>query len=194
MIQSTNNTRPIIPDSNRFIRSDAVTSITETEKKWLIDLNVTMVFDLRTAQERHENPSPLATDSRFTYICAPVINGSTVPATPDDVSASYIAMIDDEFMQIIDRIMNASSNVLFFCNAGKDRSGVVSAVLLHRLGYGRAYIVDDYMKSAERLRSVLEQYLQEHPGIDRNVITPHPEYMERFLDWFERVFYRMVKK
>ena len=188
MITSTYNTRPLIPDSNRFIRSDAVTSITEKEKQWLIDQNITTIIDLRTDRERHEKPSPLATDSRFSYTCAPVRHGSTVPATPDDVSASYIAMIDDEFMQIIDRIINASSNVLFFCTAGKDRSGVVSAVLLHRLGYSRAYIVEDYMKSAERLQSVLEHFLQEHPDADRNVITPHPEYMERFLDWFERVY------
>ena len=188
MITSTYNTRPLIPDSNRFIRSDAVTNITEKEKQWLIDQKITTVFDLRTDRERCEKPSPLATDSRFSYTCAPVRHGSTVPAMPDDVSASYIAMIDDEFMQIIDRIMNASSNVLFFCNAGKDRSGVVSAVLLHRLGYDRAYIVEDYMKSAERLQSVLEHFLQEHPDADRNVITPHPEYMERFLDWFERVY------
>ncbi|MBR0091782.1 MAG: tyrosine-protein phosphatase [Lachnospiraceae bacterium] len=188
MITSTYNTRPLIPDSNRFIRSDAVTDITEKEKQWLIDQRITTVFDLRTDRERHEKPSPLATDSRFSYTCTPVRHGSTVPATPDDVSASYIAMIDDEFMQIIDRITNASSNVLFFCNAGKDRSGVVSAVLLHSLGYDRAYIVEDYMKSAECLRSVLEQYLQEHPDVDRNVITPHPGYMERFLDWFEGVY------
>ena len=188
MIQSTNNTRPIIPDSNRFIRSDAVTSITETEKKRLIDLNVTTVFDLRTDKERHEKPSPLSIDNRFTYFNAPVKHSSTVPDTPDEVSASYISMVDEEFMGGIDKMMNASSNVLFFCNAGKDRSGVVSAVLLHRLGYDRSYIVNDYMKSKECLQNVLEQYVMEHPDVDIKVITPQPEYMERFLDWFERTY------
>ena len=107
MITSTYNTRPLIPDSNRFIRSDAVTSITEKEKQWLIDQKITTVFDLRTDRERHEKPSPLATDSRFSYTCAPVRHGSTVPAMPDDVSASYIAMIDDEFRRVSSKRLRA---------------------------------------------------------------------------------------
>lgn len=39
-------------------------------------------------------------------------------------------MLDSQMYRIIDLICNAKSNVLYFCNAGKDRTGVVSAILL----------------------------------------------------------------
>ena len=83
-------------------------------------------------------------------------------------------------------ILNADTNVLYFCNAGKDRTGVVSAVLLHRLGMSRAYIVEDYMKSRENLKDLLDAFARQFPEVDRAVITPHPEYMEGFLDWLEQ--------
>ena len=72
---------------------------------------------------------------------------------------------------------------LYFCNAGKDRTGVVSAILLTRLGYDREYIVADYMKSAENLRGTLEAFVKNRPDVDLNVITPQPAYMQDFLTW-----------
>ncbi len=40
-----------------------------------------------------------------------------------------------EIDKIINTIMNADSNVMYFCGAGKDRTGVVSAIILRKLGY-----------------------------------------------------------
>lgn len=85
--------------------------------------------------------------------------------------------------KIIDTIMNAESNVLFFCNAGKDRTGVVSAIILHRLGVDDEYIINDYMLSAENLKDMLFAYAEQYPEVDINVITPKREYMEKFLVW-----------
>ena len=81
--------------------------------------------------------------------------------------------------------MNADSNVLFFCNAGKDRTGVLSAVILHEMGYTREYIVTDYLKSAVNLREMLAVYAESNPAVDINVITPQRRYIEEFLDIYE---------
>lgn len=40
---------------------------------------------------------------------------------------------------IIDTILNADTNVVYFCNAGKDRTGVVTAIILSNLGYENNY-------------------------------------------------------
>ena len=42
-------------------------------------------------------------------------------------------MLDEKMEKIIHTIMNAKSNVLFFCGAGKDRTGVVSAIIWKKL-------------------------------------------------------------
>lgn len=47
MLQSTKNTRAILPDSYRFVRSDVPDSLTEPEIQWLIKHNIVTVIDLR---------------------------------------------------------------------------------------------------------------------------------------------------
>lgn len=56
-------------------------------------------------------------------------------------------MIDDKMKNIINVIMNAESKVLYFCTVGKDRTGVVSALILKCLGFSDEIIIDDYMES-----------------------------------------------
>lgn len=106
-----------------------------------------------------------------------------MPECTDDVPLSYIRMADGQMNKIIDTIMNAESNVLFFCNAGKDRTGVVSAIILHRLGADDEFIINDYLLSADNLKEMLQAYAEQNPEIDINVITPKREYMEKFLAW-----------
>lgn len=101
---------------------------------------------------------PLMDDGRFQYHCMPVTGGNAVPESVEDVSKSCINMVDVQMNKIIGTIINADTNVLYFCNAGKDRTGVVSALLLHKLGMSQEYIINDYMESGIHLKSMLEAY------------------------------------
>ena len=51
--------------------------------------------------------------------------------------------------------MDANSNVLFFCGAGKDRTGVVSAFIMKRLGCSDQAIIEDYMETKDNLMGFL---------------------------------------
>lgn len=90
-------------------------------------------------------------------------------------------MIDDKMKNIINVIMNAESKVLYFCTAGKDRTGVVSALILKRLGFSDEVIVDDYMESKDNLMDMLIAYVDIHPEVDIEIITPHRDTMEQLL-------------
>ena len=182
--QSTLNTRPIIDNNFKYIRSDVPTKITESEKNWLLSNNITTIVDLRTDEERERKPCPLVEDNRFTYYVFTITGGEKVPSSTDDVSKSYIAMVDTQFDTMIEFLLNIKSNVLYFCNAGKDRTGVVSAVLLYKLGISRKHIVDDYMKSKFNLEILLNEFARQNPAIDINIITPHKRYIEEFLKWY----------
>lgn len=83
--------------------------------------------------------------------------------------------------KIIDTIMNAESKVMYFCTAGKDRTGVVSAIILKRLGFSNKVIIDDYMESKDNLMDMLIEYAHSHPEVDIEIIIPHRKNMERFL-------------
>ena len=186
IFENTLNTRSILKENLRFIRSDVPTIVTEEERLWLIENNITTIVDLRTEKERTRKVCPLADDERFDYFCMPVTGGDIVPKTVNDVSASYVNMVDKHLYKTIDFIYNNKSHVLYFCNAGKDRTGVVSAILLYKSGYTVDYIVADYMKSKENLKEVLTAFVSQNPEIDINVITPDERYIKEFLDWFTK--------
>lgn len=181
IFESTKNTRPILPGSYRFIRSDVPTKITERELAWLIERNITTVVDLRGDEERNEKPCPLENDSRFQYHCLPVTGGNKVPDCAENVALSYIEMVDIQMSRIVETILTAPSNVLYFCSAGKDRTGVVSAMLLLQMGMDEEYIIEDYMKSKDNLMDVLLEAVAKDPTLDIDIITPRREYMREFL-------------
>lgn len=184
IFESTINKRPIIEGSFRFVRSDVPVQVSETEREWLLANAINTIVDLRTEEERIKKGCQLAKDNRFNYYCMPVTGGNEIPLSVDEVTKSYVGMVDAQLYNTIDFILGVKSNVLYFCNAGKDRTGVISAILLHKLGVKFDYIVNDYMKSKANLKDMLESYVKENPMVDIDVITPHECYIEGFLKWF----------
>lgn len=181
---NTLNTRPILENSLKYIRSDVPTQISEDEKNWLFQNNITTIVDLRTEEERIRKECPLSKDMRFSYYCMPVTGGSAIPKSVNEVSKSYIKMVDEQLCEIVDFMMNVNSNVLYFCNAGKDRTGVISAILLMKAGMDIEYIIDDYMKSESNLKVMLEDYAKQNQEVDIHVITPHERYIRDFIEWY----------
>ena len=59
----------------------------------------------------------------------------------------------------------------------------MSAILLHKSGMSREYIIADFMKTASNPEAYLAQFAGEHPGIRLYVITPHERYTEELLAW-----------
>ena len=184
IFQNTLNTRSILENSFKYIRSDVPTKITEKEKDWLLSNNITTIVDLRTDEERVKKQCPLTDDNRFSYYAFAIAGGDKVPPSTDDVSKSYIAMVDTQFNTMIEFLLNTKSNVLYFCNAGKDRTGVVSAVLLYKMGMSSEYIVNDYLKSKFNLEALLNEFARQNPTVDIDIITPNKRYIEEFLKWY----------
>ncbi len=182
IFKNTLNTRQILPNNNKYIRSDVPTTIIEEEKEWLLENNITTIVDLRTDEERDKKECPLIKDARFHYYCMPVTGGNAIPESVEDVSLSYVAMVDEQLNNTIDFMLNNQSNILYFCNAGKDRTGVVSAILLWKSGMSIEYIIEDYMKSKTNLGEMLESFARQNPEVDINVITPHERYMREFME------------
>lgn len=182
LFKNTYNTRSILPDGFRFIRSDVPNRITEKEVQWLIDHNVTTVIDLRDDKEREQKKCQLINNKHFQYYCMPVTGGNSIPKSVDDVSKSYLKMADEQMDKNINTISKAEANVLYFCNAGKDRTGVVSAILLYKMGMSLDYIIKDYMDSKNNLKNILEEYAKQFPDINIDIIMPHERYIQEFLE------------
>ena len=175
------NTRALPTGVLRYIRSDYPGNLSDEEVRWLVDHNVTTVVDLREEKEYTVRQCRLEAEEGFTYYHLPVTGGGDTPKSPAAVATTYLGMLDEQMDRIIDTIMNADSNVLYFCGAGKDRTGVVSAVILRKLGYSDQAIVDDYMETKDNLMGFLTAYVAEHPEVDINIIIPNEENIRKVL-------------
>ena len=194
LLSSTSNTRDLggypamagkttLP--NRIWRSDIPTSRCESDEKRLRALSLTAVLDLRTDRETARKPCAYAGINGFAYHRVPFTIGSEPPATLEDVPLSYLEIAcQREAADALRIIAEADTGVLLGCTAGKDRTGVISALLLLACGVDRSVIVDDYTVSREYNRERLEAYLSEHPEVDRRIVLANPASMSRFLALF----------
>lgn len=181
LLQSTRNTRALPTGTMRYIRSDAPENLTEREVQWLLDNNIITIVDLRSEEEIVKKPCFLKEKNGFRYFHLPVTGGGDIPKSLEHLHIVYRQMVDEKMEEIIDIIMNVDSNVMYFCTAGKDRTGVVSAIILKRLGFSDEVIIEDYMKSKDNLMDMLTAYVSVHPEVDIEIIIPHRENMEQLL-------------
>ena len=181
LLRSTLNTRALPVGGLRYIRSDAPLCLTEEEIQWLLDNHITTLVDLRSAQELEHKPCPLQDVAGFTYYHIPVTGGGDTPKSREHLYEVYRGMVDAQMDAILETILNAASNVMYFCTAGKDRTGVVSALLLKRLGISEEVIVEDYMKSKDNLLDMLTSYVKNHPEVDIDIIVPQEENIRQVL-------------
>ncbi len=181
LLESTRNTRVLPTGTMRYVRSDVPENLTAKEIQWLLDNNITTIVDLRSDEEVVRKPCYLKERDGFRYVHLPVTGGGDTPKSLEHLHIVYRQMLDEKMEEIIDVIMNAKSNVMYFCTAGKDRTGVVSAIILKRLGFSDEVIIDDYMQSKDNLMDMLMAYVSAHPEVDLEIIIPHRENMEKLL-------------
>ncbi|MDE7390834.1 MAG: tyrosine-protein phosphatase [Lachnospiraceae bacterium] len=181
LLQSTKNTRALPTGTMRYIRSDVPKNLTDEEVQWLLDNQITTIVDLRSDEEIVKVPCCLKDRNGFSYFHLSVTGGGDIPKSREHLYTVYRQMVDEKMERIIDTIINAESNVMYFCTAGKDRTGVVSAIILKRLGFSDEVIIDDYMKSKDNLMDMLMSYASVHNEIDIETIIPHSENMKQLL-------------
>ncbi len=187
LLKSTLNTRALPTGDLRDIRSDYPGNLTGAEVKWLLDNGITTIVDLREEKEYSVRPCRLENEDGFTYYHLPVTGGGDTPKSREAVGEIYLGMLDEQMDKIISTIMNAESSVMYFCGAGKDRTGVVSAIILRKLGYDDQVVIDDYMETKDNLMGFLTAYVKEHPETDINIIIPNEENIKKVLSEYSDV-------
>jgi hypothetical protein len=89
---------------------------------------------------------------------------------PDFVTARYLSMLSEgtETVATAVRLLADPRRrpAVFHCSVGKDRTGVLSAVVLGFLGVPDEVIVDDYALSYQAMLRVLERLRAEFPDSD----------------------------
>jgi len=185
---------------HKFLRADDLGRLTERDIQTLLDYGVIAVIDLRSGAELRNLPNPFATLETVEYVNLPLM--SDAAAAPDltrvmaDVPEDYLKqayiemlvnsqMVIAEIFRFIAR--HPDGCVLFHCAAGKDRTGVIAALLLGLAGVARADILANY--------SLTHTYLRENRAMmdvseqfPRALMYSLIEYMEPALDLIEKQY------
>jgi len=157
----------------RVYRSATLQSLTPSAIDWLRQRGVQTAVDLRSEREAMVEGSVFTETSRPCVLGLPV---RSPPPTADDpyvlpspgdwhaIAEFYLRFLHSSPQTIVAAItLAARSTVLYHCAAGKDRTGVVVALLLDAIGVERSAISVDYAMSTERLPQV-RQVLNQSPG------------------------------
>jgi protein-tyrosine phosphatase len=160
----------------KIFRSDNLSNLKESEFPKFEDLNIRTVYDLRTTHEikGKEDHIPAGT----TYIHAPtlednedllskmrakVINGEITDEQSRTMMLDlYRSVISDNIpalKKLVQQIVNSNDAVLYHCSAGKDRTGVLTAILLSILKVNRETITQEYLLSNYYRRAKLENIM-----------------------------------
>jgi protein-tyrosine phosphatase len=174
----------------RIIRSDVPLSLSRQDIGILTNLGVTAAIDFRSASEITAKPSAFSLLPDFSYFHCPFAIGNQDPGSAEGVPPLYARIISD--FPIMRRVMQTIAGqpgaVVIHCAAGKDRTGVVSALLLLTVGVSESDILVDYQISYTYRRRLIDALRRQHPGLPEYVGRTDMIYMEKTLDQFFKTY------
>ena len=171
-----------------LFRSDRLSTLTDDDLEELGSRGIRTVVDFRAGPEIERDRSRLW-PGVTAHISLPVgdtvdgdismvdqiFEGRLRSVSESDMADLYLKMIGESgerFAQLVALAADIDHlPMLFHCTAGKDRSGIASALLLEALGVGREAVLDDYcltneLRSQRRIAELTPQFAK--LGIDIN--------------------------
>lgn len=143
----------------RLLRSESPHTLTDEGLRALLDLGIGAVIDLRTVSEREHRPSPLVEAGVHTVHAPIFTDDDDYPdhlATAAEVYCWWLRERSTGIALAMNSIADApSAPVLVHCHAGKDRTGVIVALVLRLAGVDVGTIADDYAISGVQLADML---------------------------------------
>ena len=167
-----------------FVRTDCPIGISENDKQYLLKYGVTLSVDLRGVNEQKATPSGMNGVPGHTYVHCPITeeheiiksgpDGKRAPLAapgPDfDLADSYIEMLETGkpwAKKVIELLTNWDGVAMFHCYIGKDRAGLIAALLLGAVGVCDTDIMMDYSASMSCLRPKYEKMTKMHVPIGK---------------------------
>ena len=188
--------------SGRFLRADAPVRLDEHDRSILLAYPVRTVIDLRSDSELKAAPSHFAQDTSVNYHHVSLMGddiGKAMAALAEYAyqnannraaqvgPADFYVMLLDRSQESIGQVMNLLADAppgtsLFNCSHGKDRTGVIAALLLLLAGVPEDAVVENYQVSDILLQPWFDTFIHEIPKKDLVFYNTNPRHMRQTLD------------
>ena len=156
-----------------FVRADSVARLSDEGWSALVEHGVTRIVDLRWAEEAEQDP-PRDVDVEVVHVSLlgaydPEIRDEIDDYLPDDVAGyraeQYRVFLErhrSEFARAFAALADADDGaVVFHCLAGKDRTGLIAALLLRLAGASIEDVAADYELSDGNATALFGPWIEE---------------------------------
>lgn len=181
------------------IRSDSPSDLTDDQARFIRDYGVTQVIDLRSeAEVRHWGNKFINFDGvKFKNIS--LFLGD--PDAKDDPTMNllrtkklgdfYILILEElsaRVVEVLRLILNNEGITMYHCAHGKDRTGVISAILYLLAGASRENIIKNYAVSYEYMRPILDPLIEKREEALKHTLRSDATNMVIFLDYIDKKY------
>ncbi len=178
----------------RFLRCGIVNTPEDWEIEKLSMLGVRTVIDLRGTYEATETPLNLERIEGADVYNLPLfeLNVATNEGMGLDLAQTYELIIDnykENIAKILNVIADAEEGVILYnCFFGKDRTGILTMLLLSIAGVAREDIVADYQQTYTYVKSYIETHSDLLWDSSSEKHYSLPETMENVIDRIEEKY------
>ncbi len=144
----------------RVVRAGNLDRVSAAGQQALIEYGVKTIIDLRDLREVEDFPDVFAESTVVAYKHLPIAkdgyNGGYV--TLKELYCNYYDGYQDSVGMIVNAVAESEPGVLIHCFAGKDRTGIITAMLLGAVGVPDEVIAEDYALTTARITVLLDEW------------------------------------
>ena len=162
-----------------ILRSAVVSDLSTEDMNRLISMGLTDIIDLRSDSEHLEYPNAFEDHASVKLHRSGTLelSASTDFTCMGDAYIYRIDNMGEYHRKIIEIVANAEGTVLIHCFAGKDRTGIMCALILLLLGVDPLDVIADYQITHTYIRHYDEAFLSAHPNTLPFVLSSTPSNM-----------------
>lgn len=182
----------------RFFRADGLQALTAPDVAELEgELRLSSIVDLRSTAELQGDGRGRLAETSIAFHHLPLFDGSRdeqrTPPADLSLGAMYLGLVERAKEPIANTLRvladtPAGESSVYHCAAGKDRTGIVSAIVLSLLGVDDELIIADYALSQDNMDKVIERlnvlrgYDEVWKELPPETLHAHPETMRELLE------------
>lgn len=159
------------------LRADNLDKLPPTSQQVLLDYGLTTVIDLRTEWEVENWPDVFATSEKVAYLQLPLFNAGLLPEldllpTLHDSYCHILENCTEQIRSIIEAIAGTKTGCsIIHCATGKDRTGIIAALLLGLAGVSSSTIIEDYALTGYYLADLIGEWRQSAIVAGRDMVA-----------------------
>lgn len=152
-----------------LLRAGNLDQLPQASQEALLDYGVKTIIDLRDEWEAKDYPNVFAQSTKVKYHNIPLIGEAVSEdenfkqytkhyASLAELYGKYLERCQSQIAKIFTAIAESEATVVIHCYAGKDRTGIIAALVLGAVGVSVDLIADDYSQSKAQIGHLIDKW------------------------------------